>query len=118
MSFSDLAVFYKFILVKIQDSLSVEFQGCFRESKGKREKKDYCLLNVGIGSFVYASVFFSLAQDSCSVTRLFLIGWALKESSLAILCERVAIRLDNLNARIIPLRIIFLSESISLDILL
>ena len=59
--------------------------------------------------------FFSLAQHSCFVTWMLPIGWALKESFFAILYDRVAIRLDNFNARIIPLRILFLSESISPD---
>ena len=113
-----LSCFYKIILVKIHDALSSEFQGCLERAKKKREKKNYCLLYVPHWSAVNVSLFFSLAQDSCSVTRLFLIGWALKESAFAILCERVAIRLDNLNARIIPLRILFLSESNSLGNLL
>ena len=39
MSFSDLAVFFKLNLVKIQDSFPSEFQGCFRESKGKERKE-------------------------------------------------------------------------------
>ena len=76
--------------------------------------RNYCLLYVSHSSLLLL-VFFSLAQDSCFVTRLSPFGGALRESSFAILCERVAIRLDNLNARVILLQIIFPYESISLD---
>ena len=40
MRFSDLAVFSKIFLVKIQNALSSEFQGCFEDSKGKERKEE------------------------------------------------------------------------------
>ena len=84
-------------------------------AKQRRERKNYCLVCVPHRFVVNVSLIFSLPQDSCSVTRLFPFGRGLEESSFVILCERVAIRLDNLNARINPLRILFLSESLSLE---
>ena len=74
MSFSDIAVSINKSELKFKTLCQMNFRGVFRESKGKRKERDYCLLNVLIGSFAYVSVIFSLAQDSCSVTRVFLIG--------------------------------------------
>ena len=102
----------------IKTLCQVSFRSVLKRAKEKREKKNFCLLYVPHWIVVSVNLFFSLAENSCSVTRLFLFGWALKNSSFAILCERVASRWDNLIARIIPLRILFLSESISLDNLL
>ena len=60
--------------MKIQDVLSSEFQACFDRAKEKREKKNYCLFYVPHWIVVSVSLFFSLVQESCAVTRLFLIG--------------------------------------------